>query len=65
MSGYIKDNYDLWAEHDRLQEQVKSEIEYLDKIISDIEQALIVLEDDFDKGCNMLRDLVSRLEDGR
>lgn len=63
--SYIKDNYDLWKEHDALQGQIEKKIELIDSIISDVEQALSMLEDDFDKGCEMLNDLIVKLEGER
>lgn len=37
----------------------------LDMAIEGAEKVLEVLEEDFDKGCEMLRDLIDRLEDER
>jgi hypothetical protein len=69
MSDYIPDNLGLWQKHDAAQEEfsqkMKKHMELIDTATDGIERALIVLDDDFDKGCDMLRDLVSRLEDER
>ena len=63
------DNYGLWKKHDALQEQ-QAEIyaklnKALDIAIEGIEKTLEVLEEDFDKGCEMLENLILRLEDER
>lgn len=63
------DNYGLWRKHDALQEQ-QAEIyaklnKTLDMAIEGVEKALNVLEDDFDKGCELLEGLVNRLEGER
>ena len=63
------DNYGLWKKHDRLREE-QAELytklnKALDMAIEGVEKALNVLEEDFDKGCEILRDLIDRLEDER
>lgn len=63
------DNYGLWKRHDALREEQAERYAKLNKAldiaIEGIEKALNVLEDDFDKGCELLSDLVQRLEDER
>ena len=63
------DNYGLWKKHDRLREEEAERYailnRMLDMAIEGVEKALNVLEEDFDKGCEMLRDLIDRLEDER
>lgn len=63
------DNYGLWQKHDRLMAEYEEKQERVREIIytavDGMEQALMMLEDDFDKGCEMLRDLIDRLEDER
>ena len=67
--SYIKDNLALWQEHDRLMAEYEAKQERVREIIymavEGMGKALMVLEDDVDKGCDMLRDLVSRLEGER
>ena len=63
------DNYGLWKKHDRLREE-QAELyaklnKALDMAIEGAEKALEVLEDDFNKGCEILRDLIDRLEKER
>ena len=63
------DNYGLWKRHDALREEEAERYaklnRMLDMAIEGVEKALNVLEEDFDKGCEMLRDLIDRLEDER
>ncbi len=63
------DNYGLWKRHDLLQEEQAERYAKLNKVldiaIEGVEKALNVLEEDFDKGCELLSDLVQRLEDER
>ena len=63
------DNYGLWKRHDLLQEEEAERYAKLNKIfdmaIEGAEKALEVLEEDFDKGCEVLEDLILRLEEER
>ena len=63
------DNYTLWKRHDLLQEEQAERYAKLNKLfdmaIEGAEKALEVLEDDFNKGCEILRDLIDRLEEER
>ena len=60
------DNYGLWKRHDLLQEEEAERYAKLNRIldiaIEGVEKALEVLEEDFDKGCEVLEDLILRLE---
>ena len=63
------DNYALWKRYDLLQEEQAERYaklnRMLDMAIEGVEKALEVLEDDFNKGCEILRDLIDRLEEER
>ena len=63
------DNYTLWKRYDLLQEEQEERYAKLNKLfdmaIEGAEKALEVLEDDFNKGCEILRDLIDRLEEER
>lgn len=63
------DNYGLWKRHDLLQEEQEERYAKLNKVldtaIEGVEKALEVLEEDFDKGCELLEGLVNRLEGER
>ena len=63
------DNYGLWKRHDALREEQEERYAKLNRIldmaIEGVEKALEVLEDDFDKGCEILENLISRLEKER
>ena len=63
------DNYGLWKRYDLLQEEQAERYaklnRMLDMAIEGVEKALEVLEEDFDKGCELLEDLILRLEDER
>lgn len=63
------DNYALWKRHDLLQEEQAERYaklnRMLDMAIEGVEKALEVLEKDFDKGCEVLEDLILRLEEER
>ena len=63
------DNYGLWKRHDLLQEEEAERYaklnRMLDMAIEGVEKALEVLEEDFDKGCEVLEDLILRLEEER
>jgi hypothetical protein len=63
------DNYTLWKRHDLLQEEQAERYAKLNKLldmaIEGAEKALEVLEEDFDKGCEVLEDLILRLEEER
>ena len=63
------DNYGLWKRHDLLQEEEAERYAKLNRIldiaIEGVEKALEVLEEDFDKGCEVLEDLILRLEKER
>ncbi len=60
------DNYTLWKRHDALREEEAERYAKLNRIldmaIEGAEKALEVLEEDFDKGCEVLEDLILRLE---
>ena len=63
------DNYTLWKRYDLLQEEQAERYaklnRMLDMAIEGVEKALEVLEEDFDKGCEVLEDLILRLEEER
>lgn len=63
------DNYTLWKRYDLLQEEQAERYAKLNKLfdmaIEGVEKALEVLEEDFDKGCEVLEDLILRLEEER
>ncbi len=63
------DNYALWKRHDLLREEQAERYaklnRMLDMAIEGVEKALEVLEEDFDKGFEVLEDLILRLEDER
>ena len=63
------DNYALWKRHDALREEQEERYAKLNRIldmaIEGVEKALEVLEEDFDKGCEMLENLILRLEEER
>lgn len=63
------DNYTLWKRYDLLQEEQAERYAKLNRIldmaIEGVEKALEVLEEDFDKGCEVLKDLILRLEEER
>ena len=63
------DNYGLWKKHDRLREEQEERYaklnKFFDMAIEGAEKALEVLEEDFDKGCEVLEDLILRLEEER
>ncbi len=63
------DNYALWKRHDALREEEAERYTKFNKLfdmaIEGAEKALEVLEEDFDKGCEVLEDLILRLEEER
>jgi len=65
----LPDNYDLWRRHDRLiteqEERYYRTNRIIDIAIEGIQDALDAMEDDPEEACEMLEDLIMRLEDER